>query len=74
MFLLFNIYNMENRFLEQYGSNKTNKAKLIALCVKAVTGVVGASLVLEQNHPYLALTVLAIGAVANEVINFYRWS
>jgi hypothetical protein len=64
---------MGNNILDQYGTNKTNKAKLIAVCVKAVTGVVGASLILEQNHPYLALAVLAIGAVANEVINFYKW-
>jgi len=58
--------------LNNYG-NKPNSAKLIALCVKAVTGVVGASLVLEQNHPYLALIVLAIGAACNEIINFYNW-
>jgi hypothetical protein len=60
------------KILDQYGQ-KTNKAKLIALIIKSITGVVGASLVLEQNHPYLALTVLAIGAAANEVINFYKW-
>ena len=61
------------KILDQYGTNKTNKAKLLAVIIKSVTGVVGASLVLEQNHPYLALTVLAIGAAANEVINFYKW-
>jgi hypothetical protein len=65
---------MSNKFLDQYGSNKTNRAKLIALCIKSITGVVGASLVIEQNHPYLALSVLALGAVANEVINFYKWN
>lgn len=58
--------------LNDYGS-KNNKAKLIALCIKAVTGVIGASLVLEQNHPYVTLSVLAIGAIANEIINFYKW-
>ncbi len=63
-----------NKFLNEYGERKTNKAKLIALSVKAVTGVVGASLVLEQSHPYIALSVLAIGAVVNEVINFYKWN
>lgn len=48
-----------------------NKWAFIALCVKAVTGLAGASLVLEQNHPYVALTVLAIGAIANEAIEFF---
>ena len=62
------------KMLDEYGKNNSNKAKLIALCVKAVTGVVGASLVLEQNHPYITLSVLAIGAIVNEVINFYKWN
>jgi hypothetical protein len=64
---------MGNKIIDQYGQ-KPNGAKLLALIVKAVTGTIGASLVLEQNHPYLALTVLALGAVANEVINFYKWN
>lgn len=59
--------------LEKYGV-KNNTAKLIALCIKAATGIVGASLVLEQSHPYIALAVLATGAIANEVINFYHWN
>jgi uncharacterized membrane protein YqgA involved in biofilm formation len=63
-----------SKLLEKYGENKTSRVKLIALCIKAVTGVLGASLVLEQNHPYLAITVLAIGAVINEIINFYKWN
>ena len=58
--------------LDKY-SNKSNKAKLVTLIIKSVTGVVGASMVLENNHPYLTLAVLAIGAGANEVINFYKW-
>lgn len=62
------------KMLDEYGSNKPNKAKLIALCAKAVTGVVGASLILEQNHPYITLGVLALGAITNEIINFYKWN
>lgn len=58
---------------ENYGV-KPNKAKIIAVCIKAATGVVGGSLVLSEGHPYIALTVLAIGAIANEVINLYKWN
>ena len=48
-----------------------NKWAFIAFAVKTVTGVVGGSLVLSNEHPYIALTVLAIGAVANEAIEFF---
>lgn len=50
----------------------SDKWVFTAYAVKAVTGVVGASLVLEQNHPYITLLVLSIGAVANEAINFFK--
>ena len=43
-----------------------DKSKLIAQIVKAITGVLGASLILSNDHPYLSLTVLAIGAGINE--------
>jgi hypothetical protein len=59
--------------LNNYG-NHSNVAKLIALCVKGATGVIGGSLVLENAHPYLTLSVLAIGAIVNEIINFYHWN
>jgi len=50
----------------------SDKWTFAAYAVKAVTGVVGTSLVLENNHPYITVTVLAIGAVANEAINYYK--
>ena len=49
-----------------------DKWKLTLLVIKVLTGVLGGSLVLAADHPYIALTVLAVGAVANEVINFYK--
>lgn len=52
--------------------SKYEKLKLIGLTIKGVFGTIGASLVLEQNHPYIALTVLAIGAGANEIISFLK--
>lgn len=50
----------------------SDKWAFTAYAVKAVTGVAGASLVLEQNHPYITLLVLAVGAVANEAIMFFK--
>ena len=49
---------------------KSRKIKLIALCVKAVTGILGASMILTEQRPYLTLLILSIGAIANEVLNF----
>jgi hypothetical protein len=59
--------------LNNYGKS-SNIGKLIALCVKGATGVIGGSLVLSNSHPYLTLGVLAIGAITNEIINFYHWN
>ena len=61
------------KFLKNYGKNNNDKAKVITLIIKAITGVVGTSLVLENNHPYITLVVLAVGAIANELINIYKW-
>ncbi len=49
-----------------------DKFELIALIIKGVTGVIGGSLVLTQEHPYLTLIVLAIGGAANEYISFMQ--
>lgn len=54
----------------KYEKGKSRKLKLIALCIKAVTGVLGASMILTEQRPYVTLTILCIGAVANEVCNF----
>lgn len=51
---------------------KIDKLKLTALCVKAVTGVLGVSVILTENHPYTAITVLSIGAATNELIMFLK--
>ena len=49
--------------------SKFDKFKLIGLCIKAVTGVIGGSMVLAEGHPYLTLAVLAVGALANELVS-----
>lgn len=51
---------------------KMNGLELAALCIKALTGIVGGSLVLEQNHPYITLGVLGVGAVAFEIVNYMK--
>lgn len=47
------------------------KWAFIAIALKAFTGILGGSLVLTNEHPYLALAVLGIGAIANEAIDFF---
>ena len=52
----------------------SDKTMLIALVVKAITGVLGASLILTEEHPYMALICLAIGAGVNEYLLFIEKS
>lgn len=52
--------------------SKLDKFRLIGLLIKSVTGIIGGSLILEENHPYITLTVLAVGAAANEFVNFLQ--
>lgn len=59
--------------LKNYDTDKPPIAKVIALSVKALTGVLGASAILTEQKPILSLTILCVGAVVNEVINLYKW-
>lgn len=58
--------------LKNYG-DKSPTGKLIALCVKSITAILGASAILSEQKPYITLGILCVGAVANEIINFYKW-
>jgi hypothetical protein len=49
--------------------SKIERLKLIANCIKAVTAVFGGSLILAEGYPYLALIVLAIGGISNEIVS-----
>ena len=51
---------------------KFEKFKLIGLCIKGATGIVGGSLILTESHPYWALGILSLGAIANEVVSFIK--
>ena len=55
-----------------FSLSKIEKLKLIGLCIQAVTGVVGGSLILTEGYPYTTLGVLALGAVANQVVSFIK--
>lgn len=50
----------------------SDKWELAALCIKGLTGVLGGSMILENNHPYLTLAICGVGAVANEVVIFIQ--
>jgi hypothetical protein len=49
---------------------KVDKFKLIGLCIKSITAVLGGSLILVEGHPYATLIILAMGGVANEIVIF----
>lgn len=57
--------------LEKYGPN-SNKARVVALVLKSVIGVVAAS-TLITGQIWATLIVGAVGAGLNEVINIYKW-
>ena len=42
------------------------------LVIKAVFGALGAAVVLESNHPYIAVASLGIAAAANELLMYYE--
>lgn len=51
---------------------KRNKWAFLVFAIKAIAGIGGVSMVLEQSHPYLAVAVLIMGAVANEAITYFK--
>lgn len=55
-----------------FSLSKIEKLKLIGLCVKAATAIVGGSLILTEGHPYLSVAILALGGVANEIVSFIK--
>lgn len=61
---------MLTKITSQYEKGKTKEIKLLLLCIKAITGVLGASMLLTDKHPYITLVILCIGALMNEILNF----
>ena len=52
----------------------SDKIILIANIVKAITGIFGAAMILQEEHPYWSLTILAIGAGINEFLMYVEKS
>lgn len=52
--------------------SRIEKLKLMGQCIRAGSGVIGGSLILSEAKPYITLAILAIGAVANEVVSFIK--
>ncbi|MEK6879215.1 MAG: hypothetical protein AABY22_06375 [Nanoarchaeota archaeon] len=55
-----------------FSLTKIEKLKLIGLCVKSVTAIIGGSLILIEGYPYVSLSILALGAIANEIVSFIK--
>lgn len=51
---------------------KMEKYTLAGRLIKVFTMSVGGALILTEIHPYMSLTVLAIGAAANELVVFLQ--
>jgi hypothetical protein len=52
--------------------SKIETLKLIGICIKSATAIIGGSLILVEGHPYLSIAILALGGVANEVVSFIK--
>lgn len=54
------------------GLTKIEKLKLVGLMIKSVTAIVGGSLIISEGHPYIAVSILAVGGAANEFVSFIK--
>ena len=52
--------------------DELDKIKLAIIVFESVFGVVGASLILTENHPYLALASLAIARTSTRLEAFLK--
>lgn len=48
----------------------SDKQKFYIKMVKVASGVLGGALIINENHPYIALGILVVGAIANEALNY----
>ncbi len=55
-----------------FAISKIEKLKLIGICIKSATAIVGGSLILTERHPYLSVGILALGGVSNEIVSFIK--
>lgn len=52
--------------------SRIEKLKLIGLIIKSITAIVGGSLILAEGHPYISVSILALGGAANEIVSFIK--
>ena len=52
--------------------DRLDKFMIVGYSIKAATGVAGSAVILEQEHPYLAIGILALGAISSEVTNYIK--
>ena len=48
----------------------TEKQRFVLQMIKVASGIAGVAVVLNENHPYLTVGILVIGAIANEALNY----
>jgi hypothetical protein len=48
----------------------TEKQRFVLQMIKVASGVAGVAGVLTENHPYITVGVLIVGALANEALNY----
>ena len=47
----------------------TEKQRFVLQMIKVASGVAGVAGVLTENHPYITVGILVVGALANEALN-----
>jgi hypothetical protein len=58
--------------VKKFTFTKLELLKLVGICIKSATAIIGGSLILVEGHPYLSVIILAIGAVANEIVSYIK--
>jgi hypothetical protein len=53
-------------------NKKPSKINILLISIKAVSGVAGGAMILSNNHPYISLVILALGASANEIQTYIK--
>lgn len=61
------------KIIKKQLGEKPSLMKIILFSLKAGSGAIGAAMVIEQSHPYIAAMVLAIGAISDQIINLHKW-
>ena len=58
---------------KQIGENPPT-IKVVLLCLKAVCGAVGSTMVITTSYPMVTFSFLAVGMVCDQLITSYKWN